>query len=391
MAWTAARIAPIISRRARPNLRDRAANLGADAMTDDTAEYGAEDLPDSYAIYPSDGFADWLAEVGGSIVLSSYQSGKVFLVGTNPDGRLRANERSFRRGMGIALSEDARRMYIATRQEIYRLDNILDPGSRWSDDSDAFFVPRRAWVTGGLDIHDIGLDGDETPVFANTLFNCLGRAEEGYSFRPLWRAPFISELAAGDRCHLNGLAMESGRPRYVTAVAESDVVDGWRQHRADGGVVIDLASGGTVARGLSMPHSPRLHGGRLWVLDSGHGTLATVDLATGKLDRVARCHGFARGLDLVGHYALIGLSLPRYNSTFQGLPIDDDVAAGRIQPRCGVSVIDLDTGAEVAGLMIEGRVREIYDVKFLPDIKKPSLLGPRSKDLHGLINVAPPV
>lgn len=359
-------------------------------MTDNAAPAGAEDLPDSYTIYPSDGFADWLAEVGGSIVLSSYQSGKVFLVGTNPDGQLRANERSFPRAMGIALSSDARRMYIATRQEIYRLDNILDPGSRWSDDSDAYFVPRRAWVTGGLDIHDIGLDGDEIPVFVNTLFNCLGRAEDGYSFRPVWRPSFISELAAGDRCHLNGLAIEAGRPRYVTAVSESDVPDGWRQHRAEGGVVIDLASGETIARGLSMPHSPRLQGGRLWVLDSGHGTIGTVEPAAAKLDPVARCHGFARGLDLVGHYALIGLSLPRYNRTFQGLPIDAEVTAGRLHPRCGLSVIDLNTGAEVAGLMIEGRVREIYDVKFLPGIVKPSLLGPRSKDLHGLVNVAPP-
>ncbi len=93
-----------------------------------------------------------------------------------------------------------------------------------------------------------------------------GKASDSHSFSPLWQPPFITKLAAEDRCHLNGLAMESGKPRYVTAVSQSDVADGWRGWRRDGGCVIDVASNEVIVTGLSMPHSPRAHNNRLWLL-----------------------------------------------------------------------------------------------------------------------------
>src|SRR4029077_4773473 len=92
---------------------------------------------------------------------------------------------------------------------------------------------------------------------------------------------FISGLLDGDKCHLNGMAMDEGRPAYVTAVSRSDVIDGWRDRRSDGGVVIDVATGKVVCNGLSMPHSPRMHKGELWVLNSGTGELGVVKLPDG--------------------------------------------------------------------------------------------------------------
>ena len=83
-------------------------------------------------------------------------------------------------------------------------------------------------------------------MFVNTLFSCLATLSETHSFAPLWQPPFVSRLAAEDRCHLNGLAMRDGEPRYVTAVAATDVADGWREQRRDGGVVIDVATGEIV-------------------------------------------------------------------------------------------------------------------------------------------------
>ena len=120
-------------------------------------------------------------------------------------------------------------------------------------------------------------------IFVNTLFGCLATFSPRASFQPLWRPPFLSALVPEDRCHLNGLAMRDGRPAYVTAVAASDVADGWRDRRRDGGCVIDVASGGIVASGLSMPHSPRWYRDRLWVLNSGTGEFGSVAAGGGDL------------------------------------------------------------------------------------------------------------
>src|SRR5919108_590759 len=75
---------------------------------------------------------------------------------------------------------------------------------------------------------------------------------------------------------------------------------GWRADKARGGCVIDVPTREWVARGLSMPHSPRWHDGRLWLLESGTGQLVLVDLATSRRQKVAQLPGFARGLALSG-------------------------------------------------------------------------------------------
>lgn len=121
--------------------------------------------------------------------------------------------------------------------------------------------------------------------------NCLATLGELGSFAPVWRPPFIDRIAAEDRCHLNGLAMADKHPAYVTCVARTNLAEAWREHRRDGGVVIDVASGETVASGLSMPHSPRLHQGRLWLVQSGNGEFGHVDLANGRFEPVASCRG----------------------------------------------------------------------------------------------------
>src|SRR5262249_52515681 len=173
-----------------------------------------------------------------------------------------------------------------------------------------------------------------------------------YSFVPRWQPSFITALAAEDRCHLNGLAMapdDVGRfskPSYVTALGETDTPGGWRSNKAHGGCLINMSSGEMVARGLSMPPSPRWHDGRLWVLESGTGRLLVVDTATGRREPVAELPGYARGLALCGPYAFIGLSKFRETSTFGGLPL-----AGRMaELECGIAVVDLRTGRQVGFL-----------------------------------------
>src|SRR5262249_20533797 len=155
-----------------------------------------------------------------------------------------------------------------------------------------------------------------------------------YSFIPRWRPQFITALAAEDRCHLNGLAVVDGRPRYVTALGATDVRDGWRAGKATGGIVVDVPSGATITRGLCMPHSPRWHRGRLWVLESGSGRLMMLDAAD-HYEPVAEVPGFARGLALVGRFAFVGLSKIRPTSAMAGVPL----AERRNELKCGVAVI----------------------------------------------------
>jgi uncharacterized protein (TIGR03032 family) len=165
---------------------------------------------------------------------------------------------------------DGRRLAIASMVQI---TTLADAAKREKVEGgyDAVFMRQTATFTAELDVHDLAFAADGGLVFANTLFSCSATASASHSSKPAWRPPFMSRLAAEDRCHLNGLAMCDGRPAYVTCVGETDVADGWRDNRAGGGVVIDMASNAVVCRGLSMPHSPRLHDGKLWVLNSGTG------------------------------------------------------------------------------------------------------------------------
>ena len=188
------------------------------------------------------------------------------------------------------------------------------------------YVPRTLHITGQLDAHDVGVTSDGDPIFVNTRFNCLATVDARHSFREIWRPSFITELVDEDRCHLNGLAMQNGKPAYVTAVSRSNTIDGWRDRRMDGGIVIDVASGEIVCEGLSMPHSPRIHNGELWVLNAGTGEFGVVEgLRDGKgkgtfVPRIF-CPGFLRGLDFIGNFAFAGLSKPRY-ARFEGLALD---------------------------------------------------------------------
>jgi uncharacterized protein (TIGR03032 family) len=286
--------------------------------------------------------------------------------------------------MGLAF--DGRRLAVAT---LIQIKTFVDAakGAKTTEGYDAVFVPQVAHYTADLDVHDLAFDGDGNLVFVNTLFSCLAGSSVTHSFRALWRPPFISRLAAEDRCHLNGLALHDGHPAYVTAVAETDVADGWRDNRAAGGVVIDVATNAVICRGLSMPHSPRLHDGTLWVLNSGAGEIGTIDVKAGRFQPVAFCPGYLRGLTFIGNHALVGLSEPRENKTFAGLPLQDRLAAAKVEPRCAVYVIDLKSGDVAHWLRIEGVVNELYDVVALPGIKRPMMIGFRQQDIRRTISI----
>lgn len=330
-------------------------------------------------------FPAWLEEVGASLAISTYELGSLVLVGVR-DHHAALWERRIARCMGIAATPE--RLWVGTMVQLWCFTDCLEPG-REEQGLDRLYYPRTAHMTGDIDIHDVALDGDGRPVFVNTLYSCLARPSDRWSFEPIWKPSFISRLAAEDRCHLNGLAMRDGQPGYVTCVARSDMAGGWRDFKADGGLVIDVPSGEVVCSGLSMPHSPRLHDGQLWVLNSGTGELGRVDVQAGRFEPVAFCPGYLRGLALIGDYAVVGLSGPRENRTFSGLELEQRLADKGAKPRCAVQVIDLRSGDIVHELRAHGELRELYDVAVIPGVRTPGMVGFTSEELPRRITLPP--
>ncbi len=329
-------------------------------------------------------FNNWMHEHKLSLALTTYQAGKLFLLGLQPNGRLSVFERTYNRCLG--LWGDGQTMWMSSLYQLWRFENVLEHGQLASG-YDRLYVPQVGYTTGDLDIHDVSVEASGRVVFVNTLFGCLATTSETHSFVPLWQPPFLSRLAAEDRCHLNGLALEDGRVKYVTAVSQSDVADGWRDRRHDGGCVIDVESNEVIATGLSMPHSPRVVGDKLWLLNSGTGHFGFIDRTTGKFERVAFCPGYLRGLSFHGDYAIVGLSKNRENKTFSGLELDENLKSSDVEARCGLQVIDLNSGDVVHWVRIDGLVSELYDVVVLPDVVRPQALGFKTDEIRRVLRV----
>ncbi|MEP3346993.1 MAG: TIGR03032 family protein [Litoreibacter sp.] len=331
-----------------------------------------------------------LRGLNASFALTSYQSNILYMIGRNSNAGINIHQSVMPRPMGISANqkgEDPVGMTMTAGFQIMRLENVLVGDQLANKKFDKCFAPRITYVTGGLDAHDVGLDQTGRPVFVNTRFNCLCVPSEKHSFEEIWRPPFITEIVDEDRCHLNGLAMENGDPRYATAVSKSNTIDGWRDKRGNGGVVIDIKTNKIVCEGLSMPHSPRMHNGELWLLNSGKGELGVVVFdkkGKGRFEPRAFCPGFLRGLSFLGELAFVGLSKPRYKR-FEGLELDQKLADADSEPWCGVQIIDLSKGSCVDWFRIDGNVSEIYDVEVIPETFCPMAVGPNSDEVRSLI------
>ena len=331
----------------------------------------------------TESFVALLREFGASLLVSTYQANKLLVARATGDG-LSMLVRTFDRPMGLAA--DAQRLTIGTRNQIWFLRNAPDiaPRVEPAGQHDACFLPRSCHVTGDIGVHEMAWAAEELWV-VNTRFSCLCTLHPDASFVPRWRPPFVSALAAEDRCHLNGLAIVDGRPRYVTALGETDTKGGWRVNKPRGGCLLDVSRDEVISRGLSMPHSPRWHDGQLWLLESGTGQLVLVDPATGGRQTVASLPGFTRGLAICGPYAFIGLSKIRKTSAMDGVPL----AERREQLKCGVAAVDLRSGQMVGLLEFQTAVEEIFDVQTLSGLRFPEVLGFQKDAVHNTFVIPP--
>jgi protein O-GlcNAc transferase len=315
-------------------------------------------------------FPGILQHLKASLAVTTYQAGKLAVIGVQDDV-LQFSFHPLEQAMGVAVGRDV--MALGSRRDIHllRASHDIAPGIHPAGAFDAAWLTRHSFRTGNIHGHEFGWGPDGLWI-VNTRFSCLCTLDEKFSFVPRWRPPFISQLEPSDRCHLNGLAMHEGVPKFVTAHGDANEPGGWRESKATGGVVIDVESGATVCRGFAMPHSPRLSHGRLWVLNSGAGQLGTIDVETGRFEPVAVFPGYARGLAFHGQFAFVGLSKIRETSTFGGMPLEEH----RSELRCGLGVVDLTTGRTVATLQFHSGVDELFAVSVLPDCLRPCVVGP---------------
>src|SRR5262245_19749148 len=332
-------------------------------------------------------FPQILAKIAASVLVSTYQAGKLIILRNE---RWPPNTRflDFTLPMGLATSQG--KLAVGTSVGIQEFHNVpavcskLDAAAgelagAAKPKHDACFLPRRSHTTGDVQIHEMAWIGDEL-WFVNTAFSCLSTRSDTNSFEVNWRPPFIDQLLPADFCHLNGLAVRDGRAAYVTALGQTKTPGGWRANKRDGGILIDVRSNEIVARGLSMPHSPRWHREQLWLLESGDGSLGTVDLDTGRYESIVHLPGFTRGLSFLGKFAFVGLSQVRESAVFSGIPLVDRLEqADRV---CGVWIVDIQS-AEILGFVrFEDAVQEIFAVELLlgthyPDVANhdPELIG----------------
>jgi uncharacterized protein (TIGR03032 family) len=335
----------------------------------------APELPPLRSVHTTN-FGPLLGELGLSLLVTTYQAGKLVVLRQNDAGTLNTHFRAFPRPMGLAVRGD--RLAVGTALEVWEFHNLpavarnLEPAGS----HDACFLPRQAHVTGDVQVHEMAWvprpgTGEPELWFVNTRFSCLCTREMPYSFTPRWRPPFVSAIAPEDRCHLNGLGVRDGTVRYATALGATDTAGGWRERKKDGGVLIDVTDNEILATGLSMPHSPRWYAGKLWVLNSGEGGLGTIDPATGQYEEVASLPGFTRGLDFVGPLAFVGLSQVRESAVFSGIAIAERPVAERC---CGVWVVNIQSGQVIAYVKFEDALQEIFAVQALPR-RRPDVLN----------------
>ena len=330
----------------------------------------------------SPSLATWLQQHDLSLAFTTYRANRLLLLGLSQDGQLKLHERLFDRPMGLFAAGES--LWMAARNQLWRLDNHLAPGLS-HEGGDRLYVPAVSLITGDVNAHEIVIDGSGQLLFVNTAFSCVASMEPLSSFAPFWQPPFISHLAADDRCHLNGLALKEGIPTWATACGHTDEPSGWRHNRRSAGVVIHIPSGELAATGLAMPHSPRWHGGFLYLLNSGTGELGRIE--DGTFIPLCALPGFTRGLAFAGNFAIVGLSKLR-SPQFTGLPVEERLAAeGLAGGCCGLRVINLSSGEIVHSLDLPEPIDELFDLVVLPGVRQPRALGLQAEDIDCLVKL----
>lgn len=356
--------------------------------TDNTQEKSANtNTQNTIHITGSDELVKWLKDQHISLAFTSYQLGKFFLIGHHPPAGLSIFQRNFTRCMGIATDPVNDIIYLSSLHQIWKFKNCLSPGDDYSG-YDRLYSPQACYFTGETDVHDMALTQQGELFYVNTLFSCLAKLDDQHNFNPIWKPPFVTKLVPEDRCHLNGLALFEGEPRYMSFFSQTNSPNGWRDYKENAGGIIDITTNDIICSGLSMPHSPRMYKNTLWVLNSGTGHIGYIDNNTGHFQEIAFLPGYLRGLQFLGDYAIVGLSHLREKSVITANQLEDNIKKSNETPHCGIYIIDCRTGQIIHKLELSGSLAEIYDIAILHNIGKPMAIGIEGENIQRIVTIA---
>lgn len=314
-----------------------------------------------------------LQRLNCTIAISTYQAGKLIFISAKDKNSLIQLPRTFKRPMGIAEHSEKDKIAIASKDEIIVFSNSEDLAAHYPrspDRYDALYMPRATYHTGPLDIHDLSFGKDDEMYAVNTLFSTLIKIDSDYNFTPYWRPSFIDKLVSEDRCHLNGMAMKNGLPKYATAFNQGNTHQSWREHVTETGVLFDVESDEVIVEGLAMPHSPRIYKDKLYVLLSATGELIKVDFNTGSYETIIKLNAFVRGMSFCDDYVFIGISkLRKSSTTFGKLNFAGDTN------HSGIVIVHLPSGKLVGKISYETSLEEIYDVHILKNKVRPNIMN----------------
>lgn len=330
---------------------------------------------------PSKDFTKWLESNNCSIAVAMPRQNKLISFG-QIDQKLNVFDRTIEGCSSICTTKN--KIYVGAKHQIWKFQNILPAKQKAS--FDALYWPKQSWNVGDVDIHDMYVHEGIPPIFVNALFSCIATIDEEYSFKVIWKPDFISELQPEDRCHMTGMAVDPERkiPRYITALGKTDSYEEWRLDYIDGGILVDITSNKIIAENLSLPYSPRLYNKNIYLLEAGRGMMVKIDPKTKKKEDLCFVPGFARGLDFIGNYAVIGTSKPREKKTFTDLELDKALKKQKRKPVCGLHLLNLDTNKIDHSIQIDGPFEDIYDIKIIRGKTACSYIGFKGQDIENV-------
>lgn len=333
----------------------------------------------------SEGLYSWLDDNDASLLFSTKATSKIFAIGLGDDNKISIGERDFSLAGSITDGPD-NSLFISSGLQLWRLINSIPSGKDFKG-FDRFYLPQQSFMMGELGIQDMQFDTRGVVLFASSLFSCIATLSPTHSFIPIWQPKFISKLCAENRCHLTGLALDNNKPKYVTLASETDSKQGWLENFIDRGVIIDVTSNTTIASGLTLPRCPRLYKEKLWILNSGAGSLGYIDITTGSFEEVTACPGMPTSLDFINNYAIVGVSRPKQEGAHKDLSLWQSLEKDNQECSCGVYIINLDTGKIEQHISFDAVINEVFSVKALRGAKRPMLIGPNQAELATIITI----
>ena len=318
-----------------------------------------------------------------SVIFSTYQAGRLMIIGSSDGYNIHQIPISYYKPMGIAIEEN--RIAVAGLNDVsfytYH-DHVINSIKPNKDKLDRMYLYRASYNTSTLDIHDI--DFDKTGLWGvNTLFSCLCKFTLAYNFSPKWKPYFISEILPEDRCHLNGLALENGYPKYVSALSATDTKGGWRKDIMSTGIIMDVEENKIICDGLGMPHSPRIIDGELYFLESARGKLFKWNKEQKQKELIYDFNRFVRGIKHYKGILLVAFSKIRKSSkSFQKVEVKKN------STHAGFIVFDLRTKTPFGELLYEDTIDEIFDINVIDGARKPGIITNLNKK-HKSVIVTP--